>query len=646
MLVSMGYVRLCNTARACEDEIIDCPPGELCNVQCTGTPFACASIVVNCPADYLCNIQCNGSTGACNQAILNCNSGSCSIDCLGNTQPCAYATINGNAANYFAVRCENLASCFSAKIYCPTGSDCNIPCRGKYACQNTEIYGASNRALDMLCNDDFACDSILVDARSSSELIIGDCVTGESTCRGITVYCPPNVLGDRKCTINGDDGLYGNNEYPLSFYAINGFADINFIVNGKSSDYTGTMYCEPNYQSQCDISFTGFECDPSENTLCNVGNTDATTNEPTNSPISPSISPSYSPITPIPTTPSPTSQPSRYPTNQPSNQPSLNPTTSAPTFQPSLAPTDQPSFQPSIIITTSNPTQDPSAQPSYSPSNTITTTASSTTFKITLPSNTETSTSIPDASTTANQTRTPMGPSSTQTSSSSSPATPYNETLPAALDNKSTTVGNILQIPETVITSTESISSTKSTLKDVNAFVPPSNIQQNISVIEYAVIGGSSLIFCGCCVGIIFSLLRRRSRESALRSAFGEKEKEKQVQIPSKLENIHSNSVKSISVFKSNDTSMKVYGRDTNQSMIVNITTRGNDYKTWTRGYIKDSGSEQHSIGTLRHATSNTIHGKSEGVIVPRKDQVALPQTLNGNTISGKTSIGTDFGDV
>ena len=608
----MGYFHICNTNRGCEGETINCPPGEFCNVQCTGFTYACSGSVVNCPADQSCTVQCNGATGACNGAIINCNTGSCFVECLGSMQGCAYATINGAASNGLNVRCENMAACTYAKIYCSTGDNCMVPCRTRSACQMAEIYGATNRSLTVVCDDDWACDGILIDARSSSELLISDCASGDSTCRGITVYCPPKVLGDKKCTINGDDGLYGNNEYPFSFYAINGFADIHFIVNGKSSDYTGTMYCTTSYGNQCDLSSTGFECDPSGNTLCNEGNPDATTNEPTNSPISPSMTPSYSPITPIPTT----SQPSPDSTDQPSSQPSGS-TTDNPTSNPS-----------------EHPTEEPSNQPSYSPSNPITTNTLSTISKITSPSVTET--------TTTNQTRVPIEQTNTQGNLLNSSHTLYNQTKTAKLDHtKSTTVGNVLQIPESEITSTETISSTKSTVKDVNEFLPPSSVQQTSSAMEYAVIIGSSIILCGCCIGIIFHLLRTKARKSAIRRAFGEKEK--QAKVPSSLESIHSNSVKSISAVKSDDKSMKVYGKNTNQSIIVNIRTRGNNCETGTRGYTRDSGSEQHSICTLGHITGNGID--DEGVIVPRKDRVALPQTLNDIT-SGKTSIGTDNGDV
>ena len=114
----------------------------------------------------------------------------------------------------------------------------------------------------------------MIDGRYSSQLELLDCATGTGVCGGITVWCPPNNNGVKTCTIHGDRSLYGDSGQPFKFYGINGFADFDFILTQSKLDdsYYGTMSCQSDYTTTCNISSFGFYCHVNGDQTCNDPN--------------------------------------------------------------------------------------------------------------------------------------------------------------------------------------------------------------------------------------------------------------------------------------------------------------------------------------------------------------------------------------
>ena len=388
-----GQYIQCINSDSCSGTTIDCPTNAFCVVQCNHYLNACKDAIINCPTNHRCEIQCNGSDNPCDGATINCGNGECMIRCEGPESACLGATINGATSNNFEITCgsgNNQDVSRSLTIYCPAGDDCNIPCDTTDACTDAIIHGAVSRAMSVTCAGEEACERILINGASSSQLVINDCGSegNYQPCGGITVYCPPNVNGSKVCTIHGDDGLFGNSINPLSFYAINGFADINFIVNGKTTNYMGTMYCSAGYQDSCAIASTSFECDVSDNLICNG---DITTAIPTVAPttISPSQSPTYAPITSILTTTNPSSNPSDYPTDEPSTKPSDSPTLNPSKYPSTSSPSNPPSISSTLNPATPSPNLRINAEPTISAEGGLEESSTTEAMKVTYTNNNE-----------------------------------------------------------------------------------------------------------------------------------------------------------------------------------------------------------------------------------------------------------------
>ena len=60
----------------------------------------------------------------------------------------------------------------------------------------------------MVQMDQYTCINAEFDVRNATKFILLDCTDGDA-CLGITVWCPQNVNGDKKCIIN-DINIYVN----------------------------------------------------------------------------------------------------------------------------------------------------------------------------------------------------------------------------------------------------------------------------------------------------------------------------------------------------------------------------------------------------------------------------------------------------
>eukprot|EP01084_Bolivina_argentea_P103667 185651_1 len=247
-------------------------------------------------------------------------------------------------------------------VICPSNSgECDADCAGDHGCDGMHFIAANNSddAVSINCRQTSACLNAIIDARNAALLKVYDCEPADA-CIGITVYCPENVDGTKKCTIYGDNSMGGIVSNPITFYAVNGWDDITFTAS--TSNRYGTMHCKNDYSSNCSIasgSGSGaWTCDASGDLTCNF----LPTSDPTTA-----IPATATPTTATPTTSNPTtSQPTAIPTQHPttSDPTTHEPTTSYPTtLTPSSTPTT--SIPTTPTPTTSNPT---TAAPTESPS--------------------------------------------------------------------------------------------------------------------------------------------------------------------------------------------------------------------------------------------------------------------------------------
>ena len=177
-------------------------------------------------------------------------------------------------------------------ITCNGIEDCEIICDRDSGCKNTLIQCPTDYKCTIDCSATKACALATINATYSSSLIINDCATGFFTCKGITLYLPPNVNGQAQATVDGaDNGLSqgdsgsifdGEPDAPLQFYAIYGWHDIDIVgYIGDYSFHAGTMYCEVGYTSSCSFATNGWTCANTDD-ICNDPPTPSPTLNPTN----------------------------------------------------------------------------------------------------------------------------------------------------------------------------------------------------------------------------------------------------------------------------------------------------------------------------------------------------------------------------
>jgi hypothetical protein len=82
---------------SCTDEIITCPEGVPCDVECT-TGESCSGANIQCPSTGSCIVNCSNST-ACDGATVACGSGPCILTCNGMGFYRQIASVTGCGAN-------------------------------------------------------------------------------------------------------------------------------------------------------------------------------------------------------------------------------------------------------------------------------------------------------------------------------------------------------------------------------------------------------------------------------------------------------------------------------------------------------------------------------------------------------------------
>ncbi|MEM9691876.1 MAG: hypothetical protein AAGA56_04990 [Myxococcota bacterium] len=79
---SFDTCRIDCTSSNCDNQVVNCPPGWACAVECQDTN-ACAGAQINCPDDYDCDVECfGGLSGECQFMRVNCSeNGRCRLSC-------------------------------------------------------------------------------------------------------------------------------------------------------------------------------------------------------------------------------------------------------------------------------------------------------------------------------------------------------------------------------------------------------------------------------------------------------------------------------------------------------------------------------------------------------------------------------------
>jgi hypothetical protein len=112
----------CHGTSACNNDMIDCPPGWPCRISCQGTS-SCAGTTLSCPPFHACQVSCDG-TSACSGASMICSvNGGCSLRCGNATSSCGNADIDCGADTCSAT-CDGASQ---PNLACGPSCDCN-PC--------------------------------------------------------------------------------------------------------------------------------------------------------------------------------------------------------------------------------------------------------------------------------------------------------------------------------------------------------------------------------------------------------------------------------------------------------------------------------------------------------------------------------------
>eukprot|EP01084_Bolivina_argentea_P206424 352456_1 len=318
-LYTYAHTIECSTTH-CQNKFINCLPEEDCFVSCDDSE-SCKGAIINCPMNGNCNIHCLGSN-ACENTLIDAtlSFGNLNVVCDDNhmvmdisTNHCKSMKIYGSIRPYTGsmnVMCNgNLHSCINSEINCPYHSrNCIISCNGDSSCESSKIKSPINGDLTVNCNGKRSCIDSIFNGVKASTFNINGCKADQS-CFDLSLYCPPNINGHKKCFVEGNDNLgrkatltptrspskiptfrptiitYNPSKTPskqptpdptgkptpqpieyvydggVKIFAINGWNDINIIYSGNFSiTHYGTMLCGLDYNISCNLASNDWKC--------------------------------------------------------------------------------------------------------------------------------------------------------------------------------------------------------------------------------------------------------------------------------------------------------------------------------------------------------------------------------------------------
>ena len=227
----------------------------IANVQCNGYG-ACDSISINVLNDSAVDLYCQ-DTRSCTSLKVNASydSTKLNITCNGTTTTdgllCDTAKIIGGDNSTIDVSCiDGPYTCLQAQVQGGKNSSINMLCTGKdpkyYAdCNSAKVTGQSGSNINVSCTENANCNSMTINGKDAASLSFNNC-TGNVTCKMVTVYCPPQINGEKMCILEGGDKLQ-----ILDVYAVNSWDDIEFITPLRCQWNKSTMHCDDDYGESC-----------------------------------------------------------------------------------------------------------------------------------------------------------------------------------------------------------------------------------------------------------------------------------------------------------------------------------------------------------------------------------------------------------
>ena len=119
------------------------------------------------------------------------------------------------------INCRDSNDCVSETKSCTDNEDCTIDCayyqtwHGGYGgCEDSTLNCPDNAKCTIMCDVKEACDSAVINAQTSTELIL-TCSDQWESCKDLDIYCPRHTITNSTtsiCIISGDnsnyDGMY------------------------------------------------------------------------------------------------------------------------------------------------------------------------------------------------------------------------------------------------------------------------------------------------------------------------------------------------------------------------------------------------------------------------------------------------------
>ena len=265
---------LCTGYGPCRVTQIEVEPNAILNMICNGSS-TCRYMNINANADNITiDVSCNGfgggEYGVCDYLNINGNEGTnssiiTSCFALDLIRACSSSTISGGQNSSIAMICShnNHSSYTQYSSY------------GRWsACSSADIIGGSGSHINVSCTDYAQCQRMKIDGRNAASLTLGDC-SGNVECDDITIWCPQQVNGKRRCHLGKGDNLIID-----ALYAVNSWEDVELTTpidcpcGGPLGLDRTLMYCGEDYDEICTVGAARWEevippCDgPSSG--CNV----------------------------------------------------------------------------------------------------------------------------------------------------------------------------------------------------------------------------------------------------------------------------------------------------------------------------------------------------------------------------------------
>ena len=141
---------------------------------------------------------------------------------------------------------------------CPKSAECHVYCGSVADCDALEIYGPHGYILNLTCPHGTIVEGGIIHAENASSFLVRGCRFDSAAGYGSQIIETELYLS--RSTIFS--GISIDSSRGMTFYAINGFKDINInaVICRKACD----MYCGSNYQHHCQ-SLSGV----AEPTKCN-----------------------------------------------------------------------------------------------------------------------------------------------------------------------------------------------------------------------------------------------------------------------------------------------------------------------------------------------------------------------------------------